>query len=152
MDKKEKDRIRNKKYYIKNRDKILSKHNENKERNSLNSKKHYIKNKKRKLELARTRYKLLRDKDPVGVSKKEYDFNLKRYYGISYEDYDKLLLSQNNACAICKNPEYRRRLSVDHCHATGKIRGLLCTKCNVGIGSLNDNIEYLKNAIDYLNK
>jgi hypothetical protein len=59
---------------------------------------------------------------------------------------------------ICKKEEVHRnnqntgisRLSVDHCHNTGKIRGILCTKCNTGLGSFKDNIELLMNAIKYL--
>jgi hypothetical protein len=47
---------------------------------------------------------------------------------------------------------YLGSLSVDHCHATGKIRGLLCTKCNQGLGSFENNVEWLQNAIDYLRR
>lgn len=80
---------------------------------------------------------------------------------LSHEDYQKLLEQQNNVCAICKLPETRTlkglpaRLSVDHCHQNeekgiNKIRGLLCTKCNSGLGWFQDSIINLKEAIKYL--
>lgn len=62
---------------------------------------------------------------------------------------------QQGVCAICKQLasgmlNSRARLAVDHCHTTGKIRGLLCGGCNVGLGHFKDNPEYLANAIEYL--
>lgn len=73
-------------------------------------------------------------------------------YGIDQEDYNNLLISQNNSCAICgkdKNPN-GRALSVDHCHTTGIIRGILCADCNSGIGYFKDSIQALEKAIEYL--
>jgi hypothetical protein len=63
-----------------------------------------------------------------------------------------MLEEQDNKCAICKsdNLMHRTKWHVDHCHETGKIRGLLCTLCNVGLGSFKDNKEFLKCAIEYL--
>ncbi len=83
---------------------------------------------------------------------------LKSEYGITLEDFNNLLRKQNYVCASCKNPEYAidsktkqiRRLAVDHCHSTGKIRGLLCTGCNSGLGHFHDSIEKLQLAILYL--
>ena len=60
-----------------------------------------------------------------------------------------MIKAQNNKCAICKN-EFTKTPSIDHCHNTGLVRGLLCSDCNVGIGFLKDNKEYLSNAIKYL--
>lgn len=86
--------------------------------------------------------------------------NLKRF-NLSKEQYVDLEKSQNNVCAICKNPEQKkRRLSVDHDHSCcngpfscGKcIRGLLCSNCNTFLGNAKDNIEILKSAIEYLQK
>lgn len=73
----------------------------------------------------------------------------KKKYGITPEEYDKILLIQREVCAICKK-KGRRELCVDHCHTTGKIRGLLCDGCNRGLGFLNDDIKLLKSAIIYL--
>lgn len=79
--------------------------------------------------------------------------DLKRNYGLTVDQYNDMLMKQNNRCAICfiyKDDITKFRLSVDHCHTTGKIRGLLCGSCNTAIGSLNDNIEILNSAINYL--
>jgi Recombination endonuclease VII len=74
---------------------------------------------------------------------------LKYYYGMSVEDYDAFLARQRGACAICMKPS-AQTLCVDHCHATGKVRGLLCRKCNLGIGHLGDDPNLLRAAIGYL--
>jgi hypothetical protein len=86
--------------------------------------------------------------------------HLKSAYGISLEDYFNMLESQNGVCAICGKEEMRinpktkkvHLLSVDHNHATGKVRGLLCMKCNPGIGNFQENVGLLQNAIEYLKK
>jgi hypothetical protein len=78
--------------------------------------------------------------------------NLRRY-GITVALYDELLARQGGGCAICGAPESgtaRPSLSVDHDHATGEVRGLLCFSCNAGIGMLGDNPEHLRTAIRYL--
>lgn len=85
---------------------------------------------------------------------------LKRHFGITLETYNELAINQNNLCLICNKPEMgidkrsnkRRLLAVDHDHKTGKVRGLLCSKCNRGLGYFNDNVELLKNSINYLEK
>lgn len=79
-----------------------------------------------------------------------------RKFGITSEIYSRMLHEQNGVCAICGNPETATRLgvvkalSVDHCHSTGRIRGLLCSDCNTGIGKLKDDLKILQNAIQYL--
>lgn len=85
------------------------------------------------------------------------DIYLNQTYGISLDEYNALLIKQNNACAICLNEEtsihqsgVKRRLAVDHCHKTGIIRGLLCNKCNRALGYLYDNIVSAKNLVTYL--
>jgi hypothetical protein len=77
---------------------------------------------------------------------------LKKSFNLSYEDFLSLKEKQNNLCAICNNPEHvsNRDLAVDHCHTTGKIRGLLCTNCNKLLGHAKDNIDVLYSAIEYL--
>lgn len=78
-------------------------------------------------------------------------------YGITRVIYEELLEQQNGVCAICKQPETRLlygkvcELSVDHCHETNVIRGLLCNMCNPGIGYFRNSPELLQAAIDYLN-
>ena len=79
---------------------------------------------------------------------------LKSTYGLTIEQYDLILESQNNCCAICKTdtPSGRGRFHVDHNHKTGEIRGLLCHHCNLALGNFKDDVPTLLNAIDYLNK
>lgn len=87
---------------------------------------------------------------------RKYKGFIKRTYGISYEEYQALEVEQNYCCAICKSPQVSNkrveRFFVDHCHTTGKVRGLLCSKCNHGLGLFNDNKNLLLNAIAYLEK
>jgi hypothetical protein len=73
-------------------------------------------------------------------------------YGITIEDYDRMFSEQNGKCHICNGVSKRKYLSVDHCHTSNKVRGLLCESCNVGLGMFNDNVAFLKNAIEYLEK
>jgi hypothetical protein len=82
---------------------------------------------------------------------------LKAHYGLTLEDYQKMLDKQENRCAICDREESSisrygtpKRLTVDHNHATGQIRGLLCDNCNRGIGHLQEDIRILEKAIEYL--
>ena len=81
-------------------------------------------------------------------------YSLKRRYGITSEDYFMMLTEQNNQCVICETKECHtgRNFSVDHDHKTGKVRGLLCAHCNVGLGNFKDNTTLLKKAIEYLDQ
>src|SRR5208282_181641 len=73
-------------------------------------------------------------------------------FGITQADYDRMLESQDGKCLICgaNRPGDRDNFSVDHCHLTGIVRGLLCTKCNRGLGCFNDLPGLLRKAADYL--
>jgi len=85
--------------------------------------------------------------------KKYIKFYLKkRNFGISESEYNTMLKTQNNCCAICgiDRKAITKDFAIDHCHSTGKIRGLLCSNCNIGIGMFNDNIDVLNKAIKYL--
>lgn len=79
-------------------------------------------------------------------------WTLKKHFGLSLAEYEAILEKQNHRCAICKEPVgvKKRKLSVDHDHKSGKVRGLLCGACNPGLGSFHDKVEYLQAAIDYL--
>lgn len=79
----------------------------------------------------------------------------KEKYGITISDYNRMFKEQNGVCKICSTPpnseKYKlKHLHVDHCHTTGKVRGLLCSHCNKGLGLFKDNVEVLKQAINYL--
>ena len=98
----------------------------------------------------------------IPIEKKKLEWKSKRHYflkhkfGITELQYNEMLENQNNACAICKSTESgdvrTTKLSVDHCHETGVVRGLLCSSCNKAIGFMKDSTENLKNAIEYLKK
>ena len=82
---------------------------------------------------------------------KEKGYQIKKNYDITIEQYNNMLNAQNNKCAICHNKfKPFKDTHIDHNHITGKVRGLLCVKCNSGIGYLNDDINLLKEAINYL--
>ena len=84
------------------------------------------------------------------VSEKMRVNNLESKYGITIKEYNTLLDAQDGVCAICFGVEKNKKLSVDHNHDTGEVRGLLCHKCNSGIGLLGDKVDALQRAIDYL--
>ncbi len=82
---------------------------------------------------------------------------IQRRFGITQEQYEAILKKQDGLCAICSKPQgsgtnQDKRLAVDHDHKTGKIRGLLCTNCNPGLGFFKDDIVFLKRAIEYLER
>jgi len=88
---------------------------------------------------------------------KDKNNNLKKQYGITLGDYDAMARTQNGLCAICNNPEYSldkdggpRMMAVDHCHETGKVRALLCARCNKALGAFKDSPELLRKAALYI--
>jgi hypothetical protein len=83
------------------------------------------------------------------------DIYLRKNYGITLEQYNDMLVKQNNCCACCKQPTEasgRNGLHVDHSHTTKEVRGLLCSQCNTGIGKFREDVNTLQNAINYLNQ
>lgn len=101
-------------------------------------------------------YKEKYQKQKIKQSKrsKEAQFNghLKRRYGITLEDYDKMFEQQKGLCVLCGLPEIGRRLAVDHNHQTGKIRGLLCHQCNCCIGFIENKNLSVKKIQKYLER
>lgn len=83
-----------------------------------------------------------------------------RLYKLTPEDYERLLDAQGGVCAVCQQPERYvdartgepRRLAVDHCHSTNRVRGLLCGSCNRGLGQFKDDSNLLRRAAAYLDK
>jgi hypothetical protein len=79
-----------------------------------------------------------------------------RKFNLTQEDYNRLEIACGNKCSICLGSQtYKikgqtRRLDIDHCHKTGKVRGLLCSNCNRAIGLLKDDVKVLSQAIEYL--
>jgi hypothetical protein len=80
--------------------------------------------------------------------------HLRKRYNITPDRYNEILEEQGGVCFICKGKETSvySKLAVDHCHATMKIRGLLCSHCNKGLGNFRDKIELLEAAINYLKR
>ena len=82
------------------------------------------------------------------ASRKHY---LRKLYGLTVADYERMLTDRGHRCDICGNPEPRdRTLAVDHCHTTGKVRGLLCQACNTAIGKLRDDPTLIRRAAAYV--
>ena len=82
--------------------------------------------------------------------------NLVKKYKITTDDYDFMLDEQGGVCAICGRRDSGRdqneHFCVDHCHNTGRVRGLLCHRCNVGIGHFDDDPHMVRSALEYLVK
>lgn len=76
--------------------------------------------------------------------------SLKHLYGLTLEEYKDMEEEQGGRCAICGEVPDRHRLYVDHDHKTGEVRGLLCSRCNMGLGQFRDNPRFLEAALDYL--
>lgn len=98
----------------------------------------------------RLRDKAYRDDDPLAYRDKV----MRRKYGIALAEFNALLAAQGDGCAICTeavNPD-ANSLAVDHCHATGKVRGVLCGRCNKALGLFRDDPALLKRAVIYLGK
>lgn len=95
-------------------------------------------------------YRSWRKANPHKVREQKY----KNRYGISITEYNSLLKRQEYSCKICgiNSPGRRNYFFVDHCHSTGRVRGLLCDNCNKGLGHFKDNISTLKMAIKYIKR
>jgi hypothetical protein len=124
-------------YYLRNREKILARckawRENNRERANANCKAY------------RARHK---DKVNARYLKKQ----LRTLYGLTLEEFNLMTARQNGVCAICGKPPAisKKKLHVDHCHRTGKIRKLLCHKCNMGLGAFLDDPEVLRAAASYI--
>lgn len=87
----------------------------------------------------------------IAIESKCYQCKRSAKYGITSPELLSMLEDQNNCCAIC-GIQFARTPAIDHCHNTGKVRGLLCGNCNAGIGMLGDDPEILSKAIAYLQR
>lgn len=114
--------------------------------NNEKNKKWLKENKEKIQEYRKGRYSETKDKIRWQV--------VKRKYGISENEYLEMLKKQGGGCAICGKIDAKHwqtnNLLIDHCHTTGKVRGLLCNNCNTALGLVSDNIDTLKQMIKYL--
>ena len=92
-----------------------------------------------------------RREEPVKMKQILRKRDLKKLASISLEDYEKMFDEQKGLCLICET-SYVKALAVDHDHITGKVRGLLCGQCNLGLGNFKDNETLLSRAVEYLLK
>jgi hypothetical protein len=118
----------------------------NPERLRANRRRYYGKNREAILERQRAQRKNHPERQRATNKKKR----LKAVYGITLEQYNEMIARQGNRCAICDRPPGKNPLSVDHDHATKRVRGGLCARCNRGIGLFWDNPEILAKAAAYL--
>lgn len=98
------------------------------------------------------KYRLAYPERRAAYARRSY---LRKNFGLTEEQYNIMLAEQNGLCAICETDKpsaHRDNMFVDHCHTTNKVRGLLCAKCNSGIGQFDDDVEKLERAIEYLKK
>ena len=129
---------------------------------SKKSKKETYKKTKEKAQLRTDRWK---NSNKQNVSKHNKRYDIKKRFGLTLEEYDLISLrfwtEQNGCCAICgfeatsygkATAKDKNTLHLDHCHKTGKIRGLLCMKCNSALGYFGDSSDTLYKAYIYLNK
>lgn len=120
---------------------------ENKETINANSRKFYQNNKERLNKNSKEYYK--QNKHKMTERNKKYTRSTK--YGISQEQYDDMLDKQGHKCNICKEAlDMDRATHVDHCHKTGRVRGILCRTCNLGLGHFKDRAELLLSAWEHL--
>lgn len=137
----------------------------NKEKLVANRKIYYINNKEKAIERATIFNKSDKRKEWKERAKEQNSEYGKKYwqktkdkkvhlklYNITLDDYQQMYTIQNGRCSICNILEIESGivLNVDHCHTTGKVRGLLCRNCNTSLGLLEDNIYIIKNLIKYL--
>lgn len=101
----------------------------------------------------RAGYTAWRNADKERAKRLDFRNNLRVHFGLTVEQYTAMVEAQNGVCAICGKPEShprKKNLAVDHCHTTGKIRGLLCNSCNTGIGLLKEDERLFLRTIEYL--
>jgi hypothetical protein len=142
--------IYDKEYRIKNKDKIREYWNtkEYKEKSNERRKKRYPEHREKMLLRQKNKYKNDSNLRAKILSRKYY-----YKYGITFEEKNRIVLQQENKCKICGNVfKNARDTHVDHDHNTGKLREILCRKCNYGLGNFKDNVYIMQKAIDYLNK
>ncbi len=139
-------------YYQANKDKVTARtsawHQENPEVGRESSRRWRLAN----IDMVRERKRQEWARNADQLSPALRDNAYRKKYGISLAERDALAAAQGHTCALCGAPESTngKRLAVDHDHATGTIRGLLCSPCNTGLGHFRDRPELLQAALSYL--
>jgi hypothetical protein len=134
---KEQQQKHKRRYYEANKEKVIARQGRRyiakRDEIRLYHQKHYLANRPKMI-----RYRLI--------------YQLKKQYGMTLQQYNAMLAAQHGICAICKKPPSKRRLDVDHDHADGHVRQLLCERCNKGLGCFEDSLELLEAAVRYMRK
>lgn len=113
---------------------------------------YYRKNKEKIIAKQRERRKTHPEIYKVRAARDNFNRSLKKY-GLSKQDYELLLICQGGVCGICKQENNNKRnWHIDHCHDTGRVRGVLCHHCNLLLGNARDSIDILDSAKEYLIK
>lgn len=140
-------------YYLKNKERIAAQRKLYREKNKTKvklcmakaSKKYREANKEKRLAMSRIYYQKNKEKLSLAASRKRYK--------LTQDQYNNLLMSQGGLCASCgKKCSIQPRLAIDHDHATGKVRGLLCHKCNCALGMLYDSPDLIRKLLEYILK
>ena len=139
-------------YYQNNKDRAKERQRgyiaNNPERMRKIRRKHYDKNRESIIGKAKIRY----NGNPEKFKGDSRKMRLSSY-GLTIDQYNAMNIKQAGRCAICAGPPvHHKRLSVDHDHGTGRVRGLLCTECNSGLGFFKDNVLILERAVQYLKR
>lgn len=121
-----------------------------KECHKARGRKWHANNLERSREINRVKAKALRDRDPAAAAAYNRAVKLWTKYRITPEDWDRLYDEQLGRCAVCHCTLADVKTCVDHDHATGKVRGLLCNVCNQGLGYFGDDPDRLRRAAEYL--
>ena len=126
---------------------------QNKEKNAEYQKEYNKEYRKKNVEKLNANNKKWREENKEQDALVMLKARLKRKYNLSIDEYKTLIESKNNSCKVCgthaKN-NLKGKLYIDHCHTTGKVRVLLCMKCNSALGLLNDDKALIQNLLDYL--
>ena len=109
------------------------------------NKRYYANNREREINRVKAQYR--------AAPEKFREKDLLRRFGLTLAQYNEILDSQKGVCAICENLcSSGKNLAVDHCHKTGKVRGLLCVDCNLGIANLKESSQIMQRASDYVER
>jgi hypothetical protein len=159
---------RNKKYYQEHKDNMNKKSHEYHKEHKKEEKEYHKKYRQENHEhiVAHSKNYRQENKEKIVMHRKEYndahkkerkEYRIKATFGLTLSEYNKIYISQKGCCAICKIPESEikgrwKSLCADHNHKTGKVRGLLCPKCNTAIGFFQDDSKIVKEVLFYLDK
>lgn len=99
----------------------------------------------------RDRKKRRQERDPEAYARQQRDKDLRRWYGITLDQFEALFEEQGRRCASCRTDEHGgHNWHLDHCHATKKVRGILCLGCNVALGQLGDDVDRILALAEYV--